>query len=97
MNNTQFIQSILSNALPLLQRKYPLQSLALFGSQARGEQTSTSDIDILVELNGEMDWNYFDLCYEIQALFPGQKVDVVSKGAIEKPYWEFIKQDLVYA
>ncbi len=97
MKNTQYIKTMLSNALPGLKQKYPVQSIALFGSHARGEQKCKSDIDILVELNGEMDWNYFDLCYEIQALFPEEKVDVVSKGAIQENYWKFIKEDLIYA
>jgi hypothetical protein len=31
--------------------KWPIRSLALFGSAARGEDSRTSDVDILVEFN----------------------------------------------
>lgn len=92
------IKSILSESLPQLQKKYPVKALALFGSAARKDfNPDKSDIDILVELNGEMDWNYFDLCYDIQSLFPQKKVDIVSRGAIQEQYWKFIEKDLVYA
>lgn len=92
------IKAVLTKALPQLQKKYPVKALALFGSATRKDfDPGRSDLDILVELNGDMDWNYFDLCYDIQSLFPKKKVDIVSRGAIQEPYWQFIKKDLVYA
>ncbi|WP_414648341.1 nucleotidyltransferase family protein, partial [Dinghuibacter sp.] len=34
---------------PELQRKYPISSLGVFGSYARGEATEKSDVDVAVE------------------------------------------------
>jgi predicted nucleotidyltransferase len=97
MANLQTYKNILSNAKPLLKLKYPIKNIAFFGSLTRNDfNESKSDIDILIELNGEMDWNYFDLCFELQALFPDKKVDVVSRNAIQPHYWKYIKNDVVY-
>ena len=90
------IKKTLNSKLPELQRKYPVARLGLFGSYSRGEQTENSDIDILVELNGEIGWDYFDLCFELKDLFPDKKVDVVSRKAIQPNYWMFVKEDLLY-
>ena len=82
--------------LPQLSKRYPIAQMALFGSYARGEQTPQSDIDLMVELNGKMGWDYLDLCMELQALFPDKKVDVVTKGSIQPHYWEFMKDKFLY-
>jgi len=90
------IKKTLKSKLTEMQRKYPVARLGLFGSYSRGEQTENSDIDILVELNGEIGWDYFDLCFELKDLFPDKKVDVVSRKAIQPNYWMFVKEDLLY-
>jgi len=37
---------------PALQQKYPISQMGVFGSDARGEATEQSNIDIAVEFNG---------------------------------------------
>ena len=97
MNYSDSIRSKLAGRLPDLKSRYPIDRIALFGSVVRKDfNPEKSDVDILVELNGEMDWNYFDLCFEIQAMFPDFKIDVVPRGAIQENYWPFIKEDLHY-
>jgi predicted nucleotidyltransferase len=97
MKYAEKIKSRLEKHLPDLRSRYPVSRLALFGSVLRDDfDPEKSDIDILVELNGDMDWNYFDLCFEIQSLFPDYKVDVVSRGAIQDHYWPSIEEDLTY-
>jgi predicted nucleotidyltransferase len=78
-------------------RKYPIARLGLFGSFARGENTKHSDIDILIDFNNEIGWEYFDLANELKQLFAGYKVDVVSRRAIPDLYWNEIKNEVVYA
>lgn len=43
---------IKNDILPILHR-YEIKKAAIFGSFARGENTEGSDIDIIVEFNGE--------------------------------------------
>ncbi|MEX0813721.1 MAG: nucleotidyltransferase domain-containing protein [Chitinophagales bacterium] len=91
------IKKTLAAHLPDLQKRYPIERLALFGSLTRDDfEEGKSDVDILVELNGDMDWNYFDLVWELNKLFPELKVDVVSQNAIQPHYWEYIEEDLQY-
>lgn len=74
-------------------QKYSVASLYLFGSQAKGTQSSNSDYDFLVyfkpiELLKYAD-NFFDLCYELENII-GAKVDLVSGKALKNPF--FIKE-----
>ena len=95
MLTKETINRKLRETLPLLQKKYPIEKLALFGSYSRGEQKENSDIDILVEFNGNVAWEFFDLADELKKIL-GQKVDLVSKKGIKPHYWEYIQQDVIY-
>lgn len=60
------------------------RSAYLFGSVARGEETSTSDVDVLIEF--EQGSSLFDLMHieeELAALL-GVSVDVVSTGGLKE-------------
>lgn len=65
-------------------RKYRVRDLAVFGSVARGEQTETSDVDVLADF--EDDATLFDLTglglFLEEKL--GRKVDVVPKRSLRK-------------
>lgn len=82
---------------PLLQEKYNLTELALFGSYARDEQQPESDIDIMVKLSTQSFRNFCDTAYTLEDLFPGIKVQIVSRGGIRPQYFERLKNDLIYA
>ena len=75
--------------------KYPIKSLAIFGSYSRGDQNGSSDIDILVEFNGKIGLRFVDLAEEIEKLL-GNHVDLVSKNGVKKKYFDSINSDLVY-
>lgn len=89
------IQNSLSKLKKELQLKYPIASLALFGSYSRGEQNPESDVDILVEFNGKIGSRFFTLADEIERSL-GEQVDLVSKNGIKPKYFERIKSDLIY-
>lgn len=95
MKTLEEIKSTLTGYKPELYSHYPIKTLAIFGSYARGEQVDDSDIDILVEFNGEIGIRFIDLADEIERLV-GSKVDLVSKNGIKKRYFNAIKSDLQY-
>lgn len=64
-------------------RRHRGRSVALFGSVARDEESSTSDIDFLVEFeNGSSLFDLLHLSEELEALL-GVSVDVVSVGGLK--------------
>jgi uncharacterized protein len=78
-----------------LQAKFPLKSIALFGSYARGDQSEESDIDVLVEFSEPVGMEFIDLLLELEKIF-NQKVDLVSKRGIKSHYLPYIEDDLIY-
>jgi predicted nucleotidyltransferase len=89
------IVHILQQHKEVLFKKYPLKSMAIFGSYSRGEETMDSDVDVMVELNGPIGIRFLDLNYEIEKLLH-KKVDLVSKRGIKPGYLAFIEPDLIY-
>ena len=87
----------LSAIKPLLQAKYNLTELALFGSYARDEQTDESDIDIMVDYNPKTYKGFLYSIDEIEKLFPGMVIQPAIKGGIKPQYFDAIKPDLIYA
>lgn len=90
-----YITQRLALIKPTLQAKYPIASLAVFGSYARIEATEKSDVDVLVELNGKIGIKFIDLADEIEACL-GVKTDVITKNSLKSNYYEHIKQNLIY-
>jgi uncharacterized protein len=90
------IRTLLLRHLPLLQKKYPIAKMGIFGSVVRDDYNpEKSDIDLLVEFNGDIGWEFIDLSDELEKLI-GKKVDLISRGGIKPRYWEQIKKDIVY-
>jgi uncharacterized protein len=67
---------------PALRRRYPIRSMGVFGSYARGEQRDGSDVDVLVELDGNIDLiAYAGLQLELSDAL-GAAVDLVERQAL---------------
>ncbi|HSV66641.1 MAG TPA: nucleotidyltransferase domain-containing protein [Mycobacteriales bacterium] len=66
-------------------RRYGIAELDLFGSVARGEERSDSDVDLLYVLapGSRLGWDIEDLNDELNVLF-GRRVDLVSKRTVHR-------------
>ena len=66
-------------------RKYGIAELAVFGSVARGDAGSDSDVDLLyVRVPGnDLGMAYFDLQEDLERLF-GRRVDLVAKDGLHR-------------
>ena len=95
--NKEIILQKLRDIKPQLQEKYNLTELALFGSYSRDEQTDESDIDIMVKMATPDFKKYSKTYHSLEDVFPGIKVQVVSRGAIKPKYFYYVEPDLIYA
>jgi len=79
-------------------KSFGVIEIGLFGSYVRNEQTSTSDIDILVDYKkGEMDFfKFIDFCEIIENLFNDLKVDVVTKNGLSEFIGPYILKEVEY-
>jgi len=59
---------ILKSVMLEISAKYPIKSLAIFGSVSRKEDNQDSDIDILFEFNRSVGMEFIYLCYELERL-----------------------------
>ena len=89
------ILSTLAKDKPELQDRFKVRKLALFGSYARGERRTDSDVNILVEVDPSIGLEFVTLAQRIEALL-GVEVDLVSSRAVSSKAMEFIKPELIY-
>ncbi|MHC4623249.1 MAG: nucleotidyltransferase family protein [Planctomycetota bacterium] len=63
-----------------------VRSIGLFGSFAKGDSSSDSDVDILVEFDPEKKTfdNFMDACFLLENLL-GRRVELVTKDSLS-PY-----------
>jgi uncharacterized protein len=81
---------------PQLFEQFHLKSLALFGSTSRNQATATSDLDFLVEFNGELTFDlYMDLKFYLEELFE-KKVDLVIKTDLKPRIKEIVIKEALY-
>jgi predicted nucleotidyltransferase len=73
-----------------------VSSLSIFGSVARGEETRTSDVDMLVEFEGPPTFDGFmDTKLFLEDLL-GVKVDLVMPQALKPQLKAQLLQDLIH-
>jgi predicted nucleotidyltransferase len=81
---------------PALREKYRIESLAVFGSMARGDDWEGSDIDILVKFQGRADFDRFmGLKLDLEDLFQ-RPVDLGTPDMIRPAMRARIEKDLLH-
>ncbi len=89
------ILSILKQHKQTLFDRYPIKSMALFGSQSRTDFTQESDVDIMVEFSKPIGLGFIRLAHELEDIFQ-KKVDLVSKPGVKPQLMELIQKNLQY-
>ena len=86
MTKLEKVRGLISAHKPTLAGKFKVKNLFLFGSYARGEAHSGSDMDILVDFSGSVGmFTFMELEEYLKRLLKVKKVDLVSRKAL-KPY-----------
>ena len=94
MNRPQVIQ-LLTEHKEILQSRFGVTRLALFGSTARGAARDDSDIDILVAFDGPaMSQRYFGVQFYLEDLI-GRPVDLVTDKALRAELRPYVEREAV--
>lgn len=80
---------------PLLEKKYAVSELGLFGSYVRNEQNEQSDLDVLVDFKEPIGIEFIDLADLLEKEL-NMKVDLVSRNGINPKYFSIIQSEIVY-
>jgi len=96
MRTLEEIREILQLHREVLEKKYKVKRIAIFGSYARGEQEEKSDVDLLVEFKEPVGFLFFHLADYLEEIL-GVKVDLVTPEAIKPNRRDYIMKDLIYA
>jgi uncharacterized protein len=98
MHSAGEILSIMRKAKPVLE-KNGLTKLGLFGSYARNEQQSSSDIDILLDFKQGCETydNFLHATSMLEQMLPGYKLQFVTVKGLSKHIGPYILKEVVYA
>ena len=80
---------------PLLQEKFKVKEIGIFGSYAKGQFTDNSDVDILVSFNEPVGFEFIELKDYLEGLLD-IKVDLVTEGALKPQIKEKILREVLY-
>jgi len=91
----EYILDFLKTNKQLLNEKYNVTKIGLFGSYVRDEAKESSDIDILVEMPPSFD-NFFDLKYFLEDAF-GKSVDLGKIKNLRLLIKKYVDKEVIYA
>ena len=80
-------------------KRFGVERIGLFGSLARSEANTKSDIDVLVTFsqgNKTFD-NYMGLRFFLETLFDGRSIDLVVEDTVKPRIKASVFKDAVYA
>ncbi len=97
MLSKQVIKDRIRNTRPQLV-KLGVDEIGLFGSYVREEAHPQSDIDLLVSFKAEEETfsNFMALCFLLEEVFQGLKVDVVTVNGLSPYIGPKILKEVVY-
>jgi len=81
---------------PDLKERFKVKTIGLFGSYVRGEQTNTSDLDILVDFYETISLFRFIELEDFLSQQLGVKVDLVMRDALKLRIKDSILNEAIY-
>jgi hypothetical protein len=95
MKTLEEIKKIINSHRNELDKRFKVKSIGLFGSYVKGEETSGSDIDILVEFKEPVGFLFIHLANYLEEIL-GIKVDLLTSEAIKPNRKRYIMEELIY-
>src|ERR1700759_4353997 len=97
MTTKENIIAILQSQKPELS-KFGVQSVGLFGSYLRNEQSDKSDIDLIIDFEpGKENFdNYMSVYDLVERIFTGERIELVTKNGLSKYIGPKILNNVMY-
>jgi predicted nucleotidyltransferase len=98
MKSIKYVKKRLEELKPVLEEKFQVVTIGVFGSYVRGEQTKKSDVDVLVEFSNDAHLGllrYVELEIFLSEQL-GVKVDLVARGGLKPTLKDQILSEVVY-
>jgi uncharacterized protein len=98
VKSTKYIKKRLEELKPILEEKFQVETIGVFSSYVRGEQTKKSDVDVLVEFSNDAHvglLRYVELEIFLSEQL-GVKVDLVARGGLKPTLKDQILNEVVY-
>lgn len=96
MKTREEIEETLKRFKPMLREKFNVKEIGFFGSYVRGEESETSDVDVLVDFFEPIGWEFIDFKEFLEEIL-GMEVDLVTVKALKPQLKEKILKEVVYA
>jgi uncharacterized protein len=98
MNRLEDIKKKLVEIKPILQEKYKVKEIGIFGSYVKGKQRKRSDIDILVDFeeDAQIGLLTFAALENFLSELLGVKVDLVMKNSLKPNIGKTILKEVIY-
>jgi predicted nucleotidyltransferase len=84
VQSRQEVVERLQAALPTLRERYGVRRLALYGSFAEEGPHTRSDVDLVVELERPLGWDFVAMTHFLEQLL-GRRVDITTFDASSEP------------
>lgn len=96
MKDTAIVKELINKNKKILEEKYKVKVLGIFGSYARRDLSVESDMDIRVEFSEPIDIFEFIRLEEFLRKLLGAKVDLVSTRALKPLIKDEILKETIY-
>ncbi|MCH8556864.1 MAG: nucleotidyltransferase family protein [Balneolia bacterium] len=92
---TDEVVKILTGLKAELKQRFGVTRIGFFGSFARNEPDRDSDVDILVELEEPLGWEFFEMLELLEEKL-GKPVDLTTNTALKKQLRDSILKEVRY-
>ena len=98
MNRLEILKNRLTEQKIYLENKFHVKKLGIFGSYVRGEETVTSDLDILIEFESAYRFGLLTFCHLENYLSDllEVNVDLVMKDSLKPRIGQKILSEVIY-
>ena len=86
---------ILKKCRKKIEKEYAVERIGVFGSYAKGNQTESSDIDILVEFKDPTYDNLIDLAFYLEELY-GKKIDLITVKGLSPYILPSVEKEVIW-